>query len=488
METIIPAEAVRDGLHRSGGGMGSLVRKDLLKVRSMARLVRARWFPLAFQLLILAAILAVAAAGVGLGRQMNSSELAVFRKTNLTTLLVWGLWWPAMVVVMVLAGRVWCTVCPLELVDRAGDWLGRRLGLRRLRVGPVLLAGWGMLSVYLAFHILVAAADLHRVPYLTALVVFALVVAAFLAGLSFRHPRAFCTTFCPAGVMLSTYARFTPLQLEVRDPDTCSACETKDCIRESNRFRLDARSCPSLLRPYARKASDGCTLCFQCAKVCPHDNVGFGLVAPEAPIRRKIFLTGPETLFLLVVTGFLVSETTEDVSWLNRGVESLLGRLETFLSLGEGWAELLVFLVVLPLVLWALVALVARALGARSGTTRLLVAAATAAAPVVAAVHAVKGLAKILEWGPYLPLAIHDPRGLDSLTAIRTGQLPAPHALVGLGPVGWLGLPVLAAVSWWSWRQVGAWETWDRQVGRVAVAVVAVVFGGILASWVVGGS
>ncbi len=467
--------------------MAQFVRWDLLRPRAADRLVRARAFPLIFQTIVLLGVLLVSSAGVGLGWHMGSSDLAVFRKTNLATLLVWGLWWPAMVLVMILAGRVWCTVCPLELVDRLGDWIGRRTGLQRIRLGRVLLAGWGMLGLYLFLHVLVAAGDLHRLPGLTALLVFGLVGAAFLAGLLFRHPRAFCTSFCPAGVMLSAYGRFTPLKLEVRDPNTCVACKTKDCIREENRHRFDARSCPSLLRPYARKASDACTLCFQCAKVCPRDNVGFGLVAPEAPVRRKTFLTGPETSFVLLVTGFLVRETTEDISWLNRPVEALLGHVGALGSMGEGWAEFLVFLVVLPLAFWSLVALVGWISGARIGTARRLAAAATAALPIVAAAHALKAVAKVLEWGPYLPHALRDPSGLETLAAIRSGRLAEPHGLLGLEPVGWTGLIVLAVVTWWAWRQTRAWQTGDRRVGKVAVAFVGTVFVGILGCWVLGG-
>ena len=93
-----------------------------------------------------------------------------------------------------------------------------------------------------------------------------------------------CTRFfCPAGALLSVYGRQTPLQLEARDPEVCETCATKDCIQEENRNKLDKRSCPSLLRPLDRKPSDGCVLCLQCVKVCPHDNMGVGIVAADAP-------------------------------------------------------------------------------------------------------------------------------------------------------------------------------------------------------------
>ena len=35
--------------------------------------------------------------GFGLGTDLSPSELKLFRKTHLATLLVWGLWWPGMI-------------------------------------------------------------------------------------------------------------------------------------------------------------------------------------------------------------------------------------------------------------------------------------------------------------------------------------------------------------------------------------------------------
>gem|GEM_PF-4343931 len=34
--------------------------------------------------------------------------------------------------------------------------------------------------------------------------------------------------------------------------EVCASCRTKDCVREEHRYRLAARSCPSVITPFQR--------------------------------------------------------------------------------------------------------------------------------------------------------------------------------------------------------------------------------------------
>jgi len=80
------------------------------------------------------------------------------------------------------------------------------------------------------------------------------------------------------------------IALDIQEPGVCKSCRTKDCVAQKNRYRFDKRGCPSLLQPFNRKQSDGCVLCFQCAKVCPYGNLGFGLLRGEASSRKHRLL------------------------------------------------------------------------------------------------------------------------------------------------------------------------------------------------------
>ncbi|MBI4881157.1 MAG: 4Fe-4S binding protein, partial [Planctomycetes bacterium] len=274
----------------------SLIRLDVLRPSACRSVLRARWFPVALQVLALLAVVGLAWIGFSVGPDRPASELLTLRKTNITTLVVWGLWWPGLIALTLLFGRVWCTVCPMELVHRLGDAAGRGLALRRPPLGPFLRAGWMTLLAYFLLQVLVAGAALHRNPHYTAWLLAALFLVAFASGLVFRGGRAFCAGFCPASALLSVYGRFTPVQLEKRDAAACEECRDRQCVAAKNRARFDRRSCPSYLRPYERAPSDGCVLCLQCAKVCPQGNIGLGLVSRAAGVRRQSLLRPFEVL------------------------------------------------------------------------------------------------------------------------------------------------------------------------------------------------
>jgi len=462
----------------------SQVKIDLLAWRPLRHVILWAGFPILLQAAALAAVVTLVGVGLGIGPGLKADELMTLRKTNLTTLVVWGLWWPSMIAVAIAFGRAWCTVCPMELVNRLGDGMARRVGWPRARLGKFLRAGWLIVAIYLVLQLLVAGLSIHRVPHFTALFLLVLLGGALLAGLVFREPRSFCKAFCPAGALLSVYGRSTPLQLEMRDPAVCATCSTKNCVRAENRYRFDKRSCPSLLRPFDRQASDGCVLCLQCAKVCPHDNVGVGVVSENAPIRRKALLRPYEAAFVMVALGFVSHEVIGEVKWLDSAFHMVPVALAGVIpAVPFGWVEALWFLVLFPLVVWLAIAGLAYLLGHRSSLATLLLAAATGAAPVVAIAHLAKAAAKVGSWGRFVPLALRDPQGLDTLHRISDHSLTSPAALIGLSILGWVMLGLVLAVAWKAWR-------WAKQIpadaavaARTGLASAAVLFSAVLIVW-----
>jgi len=460
------------------------VRYDFLASRPLKAVLRWSGFPVALQLGALIAVVLLVINGWGIGLAHSADELKMLRKTNLTTLLVWGLWWPGMIALALTLGRAWCTVCPAELVNRFAHALGRRAGWPRIKLGRWLRAGWMLILVYLVLQILVAGVSIHRLPHYTSLMLIALFGTAIVAGLVFRDSRSFCEGFCPARVLLSVYGRYTPVQLDVRDPEVCRQCQTRDCVSGQNRFRFDRRSCPSLLRPYNRQQSDSCVLCLQCAKVCPHDNVGLGIVEPTAGSRRQRLLMPFEAVFVMIAAGFVAHEVIGEVKPLDgyfHIVPEMLHRLAP--SAGFGWFEALWFLLLFPLVLWAVVAGIAYLLGHRGGLGLLLRSAATGAAPVVAIAHLAKAVAKLSSWGGFVPLAVKDPQGLETFRRIADDTIVAPSHLLELPMIGWVMLVVLVVIGWRSRRWFSEAAAESLPAARAGFAVVAVFFCLVLGTW-----
>jgi polyferredoxin len=464
--------------------MGPESLRDLTSWPVVRAVSRSPLFPVVLQVAALFAVIALAINGLGVGHDLSGAELKLLRKTSLTTLVVWGLWWPGMIAAALLLGRAWCTVCPMELSNRLGDALARRVGWPRARLGRWLRAGWATLALYLAMQLLVAGVALHRYPHLTAVMVFGLLALALGTGLVFRTQRSFCTAFCPASALLSVYGRLTPLQLARRDADTCERCETLDCVAESNRQRFDRRSCPSLLRPYRRESSDGCVLCLQCVKVCPHDNLGFGVVDAAEPVRRKALLRPFEAGFVAVALGFVAHEVIGEVKWLDHHFHAPPEALSALLpAVPFGWFEALWFLALFPALLWCVIGLAGLAAGHRGGLRTLLLAAATGAAPLVAIAHLAKAVAKVSAWSGFLPGAFVDPRGVETFERITAGAQAAPQPLVGLGLLGWVMLLLSLVVAWRAWRWVRDVPAESRAAARTGLLASGLLFVAVLVIW-----
>jgi ferredoxin len=441
-------------------------------------------FPLTLQVLALVGVMGLAMNGLGIGSGMRADELLTLRKTNLTTLAIWGLWWPAMIAVALAFGCAWCTVCPMEMVNRAGHAIAGRIEWPRARLGKFLRAGWLIVTAYLVLQLLVAGLSIHRVPHSTAIFLLVLVGGALVTGLVFRDPRSFCRAFCPAGALLSVYGRYTPLQLEAGHPSVCDSCSTKDCVRAENRERFDKRSCPSLLAPFRRNASDGCVLCLQCAKVCPYGNIGWGLVSPEASVRRQSLLRPFEAVFVMVALGFVAHEVIGEVKWLDsffHAVPDWLNRLSP--AIPFGWFEGLWFLVLFPFGVWAFISGISYFMGHHGNIRTLLLAAATGAAPVVAVAHLAKAMAKVSAWSGFLPFAVRDPQGIETLQGIADRTLNAPASLLGLTMVGWAMLALSLVMAWKAWKWAHHVPAACLSAARAGLVSTTVLFGTILTIW-----
>jgi polyferredoxin len=119
-------------------------------------------FPYVFQAAILGVFIWLAIIGWG---QFAPKGVPAkqFAQTNLVSLVIWGLWWPAMVWVAVFFGRAWCAVCPLELVSSVTERLGRRLGVKQRVLNGWLRSGLLIVGLYALLQMLVAGVDLPLV-------------------------------------------------------------------------------------------------------------------------------------------------------------------------------------------------------------------------------------------------------------------------------------------------------------------------------------
>lgn len=113
----------------------------------------------------------------------------------------------------------------------------------------------------------------------------------------------------------------------------------------------------------------------------------------------------------------------------------------------------------------------------------MVLATATGAAPVLAVAHAAKAVAKAGSWAGFVPLALRDPRGLDTLHDLTVAPASLPASWVSVPLLGWLmlGLTVLGGAR--AWRRVDGLPSGSVVVARTGLAGAMVLFGAVLAVW-----
>jgi polyferredoxin len=110
----------------------------------------------------------------------------------------------------------------------------------------------------------------------------ALLTLLVLAVLAWRHGRTYCNTVCPVGTMLSFFARFSLLRVQV-DEDKCNKCGL--CEKNCKAAAIDAKNGKI---DYAR-----CVACGDCLTntICCHTVI---TRASRIPGRIKVILVGEE--------------------------------------------------------------------------------------------------------------------------------------------------------------------------------------------------
>ncbi|MBL8146642.1 MAG: FesM [Anaerolineae bacterium] len=251
---------------------------------------------------------------------------------NLATVAPWVHYRGLVVLALLLAGNLFCAACPFALPRT----VAHRLSVRGRRWPRILRGKWVAAVSLLALFFVYEWLDLWASPLLTAWLIAAYFAAAF-ALEAFFTESAFCKYVCPLGTFNFVYSTASPLQIGVRQPDVCRTCVGKDCINgryaaqpvirvseittsppipvfvygegaaspasggevaatinaksfdsapSTQHSALIVPGCGTLLFPPTIQSNLDCTLCLDCARACPHDNVGLFARAPGAELKK----------------------------------------------------------------------------------------------------------------------------------------------------------------------------------------------------------
>jgi cytochrome c oxidase assembly factor CtaG/ferredoxin len=229
---------------------------DLLRVPVIGALLRAHYGRQSLQAISLLLMCMVIADGF-VGHPMAAM--------NLAGVLPWNILRALGVLALLFAGNLFCMACPFTLPRE----LGRRLGWARLRWPQWLRMKWIGVGLMVAFFFGYERFGLWASPARTAWLLVAYAGTALLVDTLFRG-ASFCKYVCPIGQFNFIGSLIAPTALQVRSASTCGTCATRDCIRGNTQ----QRGCELELYLPEKRSNADCTMCMDCVKACPHDNVG----------------------------------------------------------------------------------------------------------------------------------------------------------------------------------------------------------------------
>ena len=361
---------------------------NLLKIKPVWIVVKSKYYPIVPQLITLSVFVVLFIGSIGVGYDPKIAPYIA--STNFANQVVWNIWWPFTLVIAAIAGRLWCSVCPLELVNS----LGSRIGLKK-RAPGFLRSGW-VVTLLFAFILFGAGKylGLRAVPRTLAIYLATMVSISLILGLIYEK-RSFCSYVCPLGSILGMYSYIAATEWRADDAAVCKECKTKDGVAKRNRYKLTGHSCTSNLNPANISDNRECLLCTHCLKACPSTNFRFSLRLPFTDFFKNIKLIPAEMGILMLIIGFV----------------------------NNNWHALIVFTLV-PLLLCLLVSW--RSLKPMLNAFMVLLIPTTAAAHML---HAFRGV--IWNW-PVYKLNFLDPLG------VRTATMLAEETMIidrsGLGP------------------------------------------------------
>ncbi|MDB5339043.1 MAG: yccM [Planctomycetaceae bacterium] len=268
-------------------------RFDLLHVPLLGRFLRWRHARLTLQL-PLAALAGILILDGLRGPQVGSM--------NLAGVLPWIHWRGLLILTLLAAGNFFCMACPFQLPRTlARRWLPAN------RVWPHALRNkWTAVVLLVLFLWAYEAFSLWDSPWWTAWLALGYFGLAFMIDGFFRE-AAFCKYLCPIGQFNFVQSLVSPLEVKVVDPQICTGCQTKDCIRG----REEIPGCELLLFQPRKSGNMDCTFCLDCIHACPHENVGILARTPGTDLWRDDDRSGvgrfskrPDIAALIVVLVF----------------------------------------------------------------------------------------------------------------------------------------------------------------------------------------
>jgi polyferredoxin len=413
-------------------------------------LLQKWYFPISLKYISLVAYIILIVTGL-LAYSTDAEFLKQLRNTNLGNLIVWSYWWPAIVIMAIFFGRIWCMVCPVEIITT----FFAKIGLKRKRP-KWLLSGWAITIFYIIILFVgIQGFAIHRNPFFMAIYLLVIVGVSIIIG-SIYEKNTFCRYVCPVGYLLGLYSRLSFFGWRVKDKSVCDTCKDKSCIHKKYQYNLNAKSCGVDLYPANITDNANCILCAGCLKTCNEYQSEPNINRPNPEFRyigfaNDLFKLKPlkiaEMVFVLVVSGFVISEIWSEWkvtdAYLNYLPNLLINPLSIENKFIVGLIKGTIIFGVIPTIIWLLPWLISSITKAKIKIKEYFLNYGIAFIPIIAAAHLDKAILKTISRIPYFNHLF------DDVTGLTTAQRIIDKEIIISQTPNWLnvGISILMTVT-----------------------------------------
>jgi hypothetical protein len=448
---------------------------DLLRVPFINRLLKWRGFQFALQLpnaLIFALVIVAGIWGTQLGDM------------NFATVITWLIWWAVIIFTFLFLSRTWCMMCPLvslaEWIQRGKLWgVGKRVFSLNKKWPRKLRNFWVPTVFFMILTWMYLFVGLASSPLYTAVVTIVLFIAPAIVVSVIFERRTFCRYVCPIGGIIGAYSMTAPLEIRSRDLSVCKSCRDKSCYKGNDK----GYGCPMFEMPQKMETNTYCTMCTECVKTCPNDNISLNVRPFLTDLWKTKKLGFDVAAIVVILLGVTVFQTLEMVEpWVDAS-----GAIMEATGLGEHTVLTLSYIamaVIAPMGIFAGWSAITKKAGGNGATLKsVFIGFSFAFLPIALSSHLAHNLVHFFGEGVAVVPVISDPLGWGWNLFGTAGLMLSP--ILELEPLQVIQMTLIAigyvSAVYVGWRV--ARNTFGSSVRAVAglapMLVLMIIFAGI---------
>jgi transcriptional regulator with AAA-type ATPase domain/NAD-dependent dihydropyrimidine dehydrogenase PreA subunit len=275
---------------------------NLLQFDKIKAFFKSRFYPVGIQI-ITATVFSLIFFMAFMGNQSPNS--------NVSLILVWGMWEPLLFISWFVGARIWCSVCPMGALND----LFNRIGIKKFKV-PSFISEYGVYLSAFGLGLIIwaeVATDMPNSPTATGFLLLSIAFFAILSGIFFER-RLWCRYLCPLGKLGAVYSGCSIVEWRANNSICNSTCKDNVCYKGNNQ----TRGCPLYQGPFSLHSNQNCIICGHCVKLCPNDSPVLNLRIPGHELWASLTPEKVTTIFVPVIIGTQIFRGIEHLSFFQQ--------------------------------------------------------------------------------------------------------------------------------------------------------------------------